>query len=105
VITTCRGVNAGHWSDLAIGALLLPVWMVIRAGSIGNWLRRQRRSPQLVASADPQSNQPASAPGVLVERCGGLVAEALIVRDRVSGQIDTATYPERVNELVSKGRS
>ena len=35
-------------------------------------------------------------------RCRGLIAEALIVRDRLSGQIDAATY--RMKDPVSHDR-
>ena len=38
-------------------------------------------------------------------RCRGLIAEALIVRDRLSGQIDAATYQDRMKDLVSHDRS
>lgn len=104
-MATYRDVSAGHWPDLAMGALLLLVWVVMTVGSIRNWLRRQRRSPRPVASANRESNQPASESDVPYERCRGLIAEALIVRDRVSGQIDAATYQQRMEDLVSKGRS
>ena len=104
-MATYRDVGAEHWPDLAIGALLLSVWAVMTVGSIRNWLRRQRRSPRPVASANRQSNEPASEPDVPYARLKGLIAEALIVRDRVSGQIDAATYRERMEDLVSKGRS
>lgn len=98
-------VRADSWPDIAIGALLLSVWVVMTVGSIRNWLRNPRRSPRPVASADRQSSEPVSEPDVPYERCKGLIAEALIVRDRVSGQIDAATYQGRMKELVSKGRS
>jgi hypothetical protein len=34
-----------------------------------------------------------------------LIAEAIIVRERVSGQIDAATYRTRMEDLVSGRRS
>lgn len=102
---TYRDVSVGYWPDLVIGALLLSVWVVMTAGSIRNWLRNRRGSPRPVTAANRTSSEPISEPDVPYERCKGLIAEALIVRDRVSGQIDAATYQERMKELVSRGRS
>ena len=98
-------VSAGHWPDLAVGALLLLVWLVMTVGCVRNWLCNRHRSPRPVASANRQSSEPASESDVLYERCKGLIAEALIVRDRVTGQIDAATYQERMESLVSKDQS
>ena len=43
------------------------------------------------------------------ERCRGLIAEALIVRERMSGQIDAETYRARMKDLareaVREGRA
>lgn len=34
-------------------------------------------------------------------RCWGLIAEAVIARERMSGHIDAATYQARMSALVS----
>ena len=36
--------------------------------------------------------------------CRSLIMESLVVRARVSGQIDAATYQERMKDIVSSGR-
>ena len=35
-----------------------------------------------------------------VERCRGLIAEALTIRERMSGQIDAETYQARMKDLA-----
>jgi len=79
-------VTSGRWLAVVIGAVLLLILMV---ATVAAALRARRRRHD----ATP------------VTRCWGLIAEALVVRQRVSGQIDAATYQARMNDLVAGGRS
>jgi hypothetical protein len=100
-----REVGAEHYADLVVGVVLLSVWLVMTARSVTRWVFRRRRSAELSASAIRAGNRPAWESDIPSEPCVGLMAEARIVRDRVSGQIDAATYQKRMKDLVSKGRS
>ena len=86
VTATYAVISAGYWPALVIGVvliLLLTLLTVIAAVRA----RRQRQEATSLA------------------RCRLLIAEAMVVRARVSGQIDAATYQQRMRELVSSGRS
>ena len=77
-------VTTGYWTVVAIGAMLVAILVGLAIGA--GW-RRHRRSRD-----------------ASLGRCWGLIAEGLIVRRRVSGEIDAATYQEQMNDLVSRGR-
>jgi hypothetical protein len=38
--------------------------------------------------------------GASLRRCWALIAEALVVRQRLSGEIDAETYQARMNDLA-----
>ncbi|AEV73380.1 hypothetical protein MycrhN_2808 [Mycolicibacterium rhodesiae NBB3] len=79
-------VTSVGWLAVVIGAVSLLILIVAIVAAA---LRARRRRHDATA----------------VARCWGLVAEALVVRQRVSGQIDAATYQARMNDLVAGGRS
>ena len=78
-------ISSGHWVGVAIGVMLVVILVGLVVGAA--W-RRHRRSRD-----------------ASIGRCWGLIAEAVIVRRRVSGEIDAATYQEQMKDLVSKGGS
>jgi hypothetical protein len=83
-------IGAGYWPALLIGVVLLLLLILSTVVAV---IRARRRRQEATA----------------VARCRLLIAEAMVVRARVSGQIDAATYQQRmkdlVSDLVSSGRS
>jgi hypothetical protein len=67
-------------------AVLLLILLVAK---IAVMLRARRRRQDALALA----------------HCRSMIMETLVVRARVSGQIDAATYQERMKDIVSSGRS
>jgi hypothetical protein len=119
-------ITTGPWLATAIGALLvlhLLAWSVLTSSRV---LRRRRNiadelpatarsaAPQRGAlAADTATNPPTATPpraGPATRRSTGkdryalLIAEALVVRERLAGHIDTATYQTRMHDLASGGR-
>lgn len=97
----------GHGPDLVIGAALLLVGIAELIVAVKNAVKRarRRRSSAVVHAAAVQScGEPTHEMSSPLVRCRGLIAEALIVRDRLSGQIDAATYQQRMKDLVSHDR-
>ena len=97
----------GHGPDLVIGAALLLVGIADLIVAVKNAVKRarRRRSSAVVHAAAVQScGEPTHEMSSPLVRCRGLIAEALIVRDRLSGQIDAATYQQRMKDLVSHDR-
>ncbi|MCV7155785.1 hypothetical protein QYF68_02930 [Mycolicibacterium austroafricanum] len=84
-VSTVMAAYGEGWLAVVIGAALLLVLLVAIVAAA---LRARRRRHDATA----------------VARCWGLIAEALVVRQRVSGQIDAATYQARMNDLVAGGR-
>jgi hypothetical protein len=78
-------VTTGYWAGVAIGTVLVVILVGLTIGAA--W-RRHRRSRD-----------------ASLAHCWGLITEAVIVRRRVSREIDAATYQEQMKDLVSNGRS
>ena len=87
---------------ILIGALVGGVWLMVDTVTllVREWLH-QRRSITAVVPESPRNGEPAQPASA---RCRELIAEAMIVRERLSGQIDAATYRSRMNDLVSGHR-
>jgi hypothetical protein len=86
VVAAFAEVSTGSWRALAIAAVLLLILVVSRVAVV---VRARRRRQEAIA----------------VAHCRLLILEALVARARVSGQIDAATYQERMKDLVLSGRS
>ena len=86
VTATYGVISAGYWPALVIGVVLVLLLTLLTVVAV---VRARRRRQEATALA----------------RCRLLIVEAMVVRARVSGQIDAATYQERMKELVSSGRS
>jgi hypothetical protein len=86
VIAAHAEVSTAFWGVFAVGAVSLLILLVSRLAVV---LRARRRRQEALALA----------------HCRSLIMETLVVRARVSGQIDAATYQERMKDIVSSGRS
>lgn len=80
-------VVTNSWFALVIGGLLLVALVALVASVLVRLLRASRRRKEAA-----------------VARCWGLVAEALAVRQRVAGAIDSDTYQQRMNDLAAGRR-
>src|SRR5262249_57283975 len=92
-------VTTGYWPAAFIGAVLLLTLVVTTTKAV---IRRRwpRYKPAAVEAAVRPLGAPPSNADVPIERCRGLIAEALIVRERMSGQIDAETYRARMKDLA-----
>ena len=92
-------VTTGYWPAAFIGAVLLLTLIVTTTRAV-----IRRRWPRYKRVAVEPAVRPLGAPpsngDVPLERCCGLIAEALIVRERMSGQIDAETYRAHMNDLA-----
>ena len=94
-------VTTGYWPAVLTGAVLLLTFIVSMTAAVMR-RRRPHRKHTTVEPAVRPFGAPPSDVEVPVGRCRGLIAEALIVRDRLSGQIDAETYQARMKDLVSQ---
>ncbi len=97
-------VASGYWPAIVLGAVELLILITYTTGAARRELHRRRDAstpiPVVRGSDDPSRETDDRLP-----RCRGLIAEAMIVRERVSGQIDAATYQKRMTDLARGGRS
>lgn len=87
-------VSTGYWPGVVIGTVVVVVAAANLIVAVGRARRRRRDVTQPTAAA---RRSPESSP---IVRCRRLIAEAMIVRQRVSGQIDAETYQARMTELA-----
>ncbi len=105
VVTSGYGqVTSGYWPAVVIGTVELPILIMYTAGAVRHEVRRRRHASALL-SVFRRPDELAGEAGDPLLRCWALIAEAIIVRERVSGQIDAATYQARMKDLVSGARS
>lgn len=92
-------VTTGYWPAASIGAVLLLTLILSTTRAV----IRRRRSRYKDAAVEP-AVRPFGAPpsdvDVPVERCRGLITEALTIRERMAGQIDAQTYQARMKDLA-----
>lgn len=101
-------VSTGKWIALVIGIVLLVIAIadvIAEARAAVRRVRRMRRGVAASAAAARPSGEPWQEIEVPRARIRALIAEAIIVRERLSGQIDAATYQARMKDLVSGDRS
>jgi hypothetical protein len=92
-------VTSGYWAAVMIGVVLLLTFVATTIAGVA----RVHRAPH-----NETANQPSdglfdllqSGMGASLWRCQALIAEAVIVRQRLSGEIDAETYQIRMNELA-----
>lgn len=94
-------IAGGFWPALVIGGIELLIMIVYTIAGARRALRRRHEST-IPLSLLARFKEPS---GETLLQCWRLIAEAIIVRERVSGQIDAATYQTRMEDLVSGRRS
>ncbi|WP_276806845.1 hypothetical protein [Mycobacterium nebraskense] len=96
--------TSGHWVALLIGVVLLLTFVATTAAA----LMRVRRARQIEAALPPTNGLSDLLPpgmGASLWRCQALIAEAVVVRQRLSGEIDVETYQVRMTELARQASS
>ena len=96
-------VTTDAWAAIVIGAVELVVLAMMAIAAVMRW-RRSSHNLTTLPQAAPTCREPHHEDGIPYWRCHDLIAEALIVRERVAGHIDAATYQARMSELVSGAR-
>ena len=96
-------ITTDAWVAIAIGAVELVLLIAMTIASVRRWRRSRHKLARLLQAA-PTCREPHREDGIPYRRCHDLIAEALIVRERVAVQIDAATYQARMSGLVSGAR-
>ena len=91
--------TSGHWAALLIGVLLLLTFVATTTARIMH-AYRARGNETADQPEDGLSDLSPSGTGPSLWRCQALISEALIVRQRLSGEIDAETYQARMNALA-----
>ena len=92
-------VTSGHWPAVVIGTVELLILIMYTTAAVQHEVRRRRdASTQLLVLRRP--DELAGEAGDPPLRCWALIAEAIIVRERLSGEIDAETYRTRMNDLA-----
>ncbi|POX83768.1 hypothetical protein [Mycobacterium kansasii] len=94
-------ITGGNWPATLVGLVLLTTFVATMIRPIKCKYRRHRD--------ETLRHDTVGLSGLLVSdrdtslwRCRGLTAEALIVRQRLSGDIDAEAYRARMNDLARK---
>jgi hypothetical protein len=103
-MATSGQVTSGHWAALLIGVVLLVTFVATTTAAIMR-AYRARRDETALQSTDGISHLAAVGMGASLWRCQALIAEAIVVRQRLSGEIDAETYQIRMNELARQATS
>ena len=92
-------IISGHRSALLIGVVLLLTFVATTIVAVPRRYRARRHdtAPQPTAGLSGPS---LSDMGASLGRCRLLIEEALIVRQRLSGDIDAQTYQARMTDLA-----
>lgn len=91
-------VTSGYWAAVLMGMVLLLTFVATTTA-------RARRSETAPQPSDGLSDLLPSGMGASLWRCQALIAEAVVVRQRLSGEIDAETYQIRMNELARQAIS
>lgn len=115
------GVGGGYALATGIGVLLVLTLVTLGAASTRRLYRRRSITGKASTRASTAAHQGSAgaspvrrAPGprkhpapqlVRTDRIALLIAEGLVVRERLAGEIDAATYQSRMHELASVRRT
>jgi len=100
VVTSGYGqVTSGYWPAVVIGTVELLILIMYITAAVRHQMRR-RRDARTLLSVLRRPDEPAGEAGDPPLRCWALIAEAIIVRERLSGEIDAETYRTRMNDLA-----
>ncbi|GAB4964140.1 hypothetical protein MAHJHV55_29590 [Mycobacterium avium subsp. hominissuis] len=97
-------ITSGYWAALLIGVLLLLTFVATTTAGIMHAYRASRNETA-DQPTDGLSDLSPSGMGASLWRCQALITEALIVRQRLSGEIDPETYQARMNALARQAIS
>jgi hypothetical protein len=97
-------VTSGYSAALLIGVVLLLIFVATTTAAIMR-VFRARRDETALRSADGISDLARLGVGASLWRCQLLIAEAVVVRQRLSGEIDAETYRARMNDLARQATS
>ena len=89
---------------MLIGVVLLVIFVAATGAAIVR-VYRARIDETALQSSNGISDVVRSAAGPSLWRCQALIAEAIVVRQRLAGQIDAETYQIRMNELARQATS
>ena len=104
VMAASGQITSGHWAALLIGVLLLLTFAATTTAGIMH-AYRARGNETAHQPEDRLSDLLPSGMGPSLWRCQALITEALIVRQRLSGDIDAETYQARMNALARQSIS
>ncbi|WP_156685589.1 hypothetical protein [Mycobacterium sp. Marseille-P9652] len=96
--------TSGYGAALLIGVLLLLALVASTTARIMH-AYRARGNETADELPDRLSDQLPSDMGPSLWRCQALIAEAIIIRQRLSGEIDAETYQTRMNALACQASS
>ncbi len=97
-------VTSGYWAAVLLGVVLLLTFVAATTARIAR-AYRARRNETAPQPGDGLSDLLPSGMAVSLWRCQALIAEAVVVRQRLSGEIDAETYQIRMNELARQAIS
>jgi hypothetical protein len=97
-------ITSGNGAALLIGVLLLLAFVATTTARIMH-AYRARGNETADQPEDGLSDLLPSGTGPSLRRCQALITEALIVRQRLSGEIDAETYQVRMNALARQAIS
>jgi hypothetical protein len=92
-------VTSGYWPAILIGVVLLLTFVATTIAALMHGYRPHRKQTPPQPTARLSEPLPSDM-GASLWRCRALIAEALIVRQRLSGEIDAETYRARMNDLA-----
>ena len=92
-------VTSGYWIAVVIGAVELVILIAYTTAAVRRGARRRGGVSTLLSVLRRRDDQAWGA-GDPPPRCWALIAEAIIVRERLSGEIDAETYRTRMNDLA-----
>jgi hypothetical protein len=96
-MTASERITSGYLPATLIGFAPLVVSIVMTTAAIMSRGRRNQTKRHFTA---PLSDPVPSGMGASLSRCRVLIAEAVIVRQRLSGDIDAATYRASMSDLA-----
>ena len=94
-------ITSGYWPAGVIGTVELLILIMYTTGAVWHEVRR-RRGASTVLSVLRRPGELAGEAGDPPLRCWALIAEAIIVGERLSGEIDAETYRTRMNDLAQQ---
>lgn len=99
VMAASGQVSSGSWAAVLIGVVLLITFITTATAGMMRGYRASRDKTAL-QSEDGLFDLVQSGMGASLWRCQALIAEAITVRQLLSGDIDAETYQIRMSDLA-----